>query len=268
MNTTLSDVEKLFDKLKLSLALNDSNNQAFELGGNCSELFFLLTHNVTVFPADKTSFFRAGSSGIQFNIEGSASIKELRKELTEFIATHPDKLSLSKEEVKDLSFLKNMEIATFDMKILVKAVEEVQILVKSLDTKLTLQQSIGKVFNEEIDVIKLAFLKEMNLPKNLFDLKSSNRNTKEYFSAIRMMKAHPVWGPKYKEIKDRLDKIEELLLGKEELGKLESLTSLPPYITLFVIRNYIGLERMVNLSLDERCKLLDESLVKFNKELE
>lgn len=263
----LDDAKKVYERLLLELSVREDNEHVGTgLGGNPSELFFLLSHNVKIAATaplnDKIHFGQAGATEILVEIPEKPNMKLMRNELTKFIASHPDKQDVTREQLLNPSFLKDQTNKTLNIQLLIKALEQTKILVDWLDLKIELQDQVHATFRKEYTDIETSFLKEMNLPETYFDDTEEDDDD----PIDRMMRAHPVWGLKYKEAQTRQTEINDRLLSKDDLNKIEFVGTFPSFIALFAIRSLVGIERMVHLNLDERteCKFLNSINKKLN----
>jgi hypothetical protein len=240
----------VLEKLKLDLSVRSDNEHIGSgLGGNHSEFFFLISHNVKIVASDDDdSHFVASNKDIILQL-GKPNIKQIRKELTDFIGTHPDKNNFSQSQLNDPAVLKDYAHLTLDTKLLLDATEKTLELASWLEPKVSLDKEINRLFAKEHKHIEHSFLKEMNLKLNYFE-----DDNKDYTNdpVQKMFDAHPVWSVKDKDINKRAAAINNSLLSQSDLENLKLIGTFPSYIVLFIIRSIIGIETLVQLNLDEK----------------
>lgn len=265
----LQKEKDFFKTLKTELAIKNNNEYVGSgLGGNISELFFLFTHKVNIGKSpDYKIHFNIVKDNIVCLVPHKPNLKDARKELTNFINNHLDKVNVIEQQLLNISFLKDLEGSTLDIKLLIHAIEVADILVNYLDSKIELKKHIDNLFSKEHAALESSFLKEINLPISyLEDLRKDSHKTYDInaYSGVTtaseetdnpisdMFYSHPIWGVKDKAVSKRHSEMNERLLSQEDLDKLNFIGTLPSYITLFVVRTKLGMERIVTLSLDER----------------
>jgi hypothetical protein len=251
------------ERLKIELGVRENNEHVGSgLGGEPSAFYFMLTHKVKAIPTKekKASFSRIGANEIVLHVPHEPNLKQIRQELKTLIDNDPDKLLLNKDQLIDEQFLNSIENKTLDTRLLSNAVAEAKILVQWLDPKIELSNQINNLFDKETAAVEASFLKEMNLPANYFD----KQEVGTYDPMQFILDEHPVWGSKKKAIKQRHAAIDEALLSQDDLDHLTVLESYPSYITMFVFRAVVGLERAVALNLDERVDFLRKVAKKLN----
>lgn len=271
----LDNEKKFFRTLKTELAIRQNNEHVGSgLGGNTTELFFLLTHKVNIGQSldDKFHVTTLDNGEVLCSVPSKPSSLEARKKLTSFINSHPGKVDVTQDQLSNISFLKDLGSKSLDIKLLITALEEATILANWLDAKIEVKNNIDKLFDKEHRALEVCFLKEMNLPESYFkdlakiiETQRGNSSFVEEDDPMKFMfNAHPVWGVKDKACKKRHEEMEFRLLSQEDLDRLNFIGTFPSYIGLFVFRSQIGIERLITLNLDERTDFLD----KINKLLE
>ena len=248
--------QQLLERLKIELAVRQDNNLvASGIGGNVSELFFLLSKKVLPQYSDSEFEIHETSNGIMFLTNGSADIKVVRKKLTEFINSHPDKNDYTIEQITNTSFLRDQMVDTLDIKLLIKAIEKAKVVVSWLDPKMEIQKAIRESFAKENAELDKTYLTEMDLPLDFLG-KDDEEGIDDRAFVREAVQNHPILGAKYKAQQARLLNMERNLISQEDLDRLNIIGSCPSYIALLVMRTMIGLERLVNLSLDEYLDFL------------
>lgn len=243
---------KTLEKLLLELSVRVNNDHVGTgMGGNPSEWWFLI-NNVLV--------IRSSSSGevewsttkkgeIAIHIDQKPNMRQVRESLTAFYSNHPQKLSVTDEQLVNPSFLRDQQIRTTNAKIYLRAVETGLELVKWLDIKIELDGEISKVFSKEKNVFRAAFLKEMDFPSTHFDDVEEEPDPLE-----NMYRKHPTWGVKDAAASKRYQTMFDNLLSQEDLDKMIFIGSCPTYITMPAFRRTVQIERMVRLNLDEKAE--------------
>lgn len=261
----LDDAHKWLNKLKLELGVRSDNEHVGSgLGGNASELFFLMSKRVKpiVSPDDK-AHFRDTHTQIIFEVPEKPVMKQVRQELTSFISSHPDKNNYTFQQITNTSFLRDQMVDTVDIKFLIKALEIAQELVPWLDSKIEVATALRKMFNTEQTALDHAFLREMGLPEDSLDKEEDDSDldySPEGFIHTAI-KNHPIWGKKKEAVNKRYDDAEKTLLSQEDLDKMNTVGCCPQYIALLVFRTQLQIDRIVALNIDERL----EVLAKINK---
>lgn len=266
--SSFTSPEGVLTKLQLELACRPDNIYVGSgLGGNYSELLFLLTHPVVAVESETSSPFFVGTEKIQFHVHipYGFDMKEIRRELTKFIQSHPDKLEVTNQQFLNPSFLRDLRRKTVGVQLLIRALEEGIELARCLDSKNAMYDTISKFFEPEYQEVRSAFLAEMKLPQSHFkDFESKISSIDEgdevmdfEDSVQEMMENHPTWGVKYKAIAKRYAEMRKLLFSQTELDKLEFLGTFPPAITLVVVRECLTLERVVKFDLDDLCSFFE-----------
>ena len=255
-----------FNKLKLELGCRSDNEHVGSgMGGNVSEYLFLLTHTVEVVGTKEgnPSFSKVTSNEVSFYSAPKPPMKLVRQALTSFLDKEfPDRTIVTQDQIINLSFMKDIYSTNVESDLFIRALEQTYDLVKWLDLKLDMQKKMQELGSQEREDISFRFLKEMNLPKTYFqDHKDDKQDPMG-----RMLSKHPVWGVKQKAVNARIGEICKQLLSTEDNEKLQMIGCYPAYITLFVFRSLVNIERIVALNLDENinCKFLSD----INREME
>ena len=241
---------KVLEKLLLELSIRSDNEHVGSgMGGNASEWWFLVNHEIKIkFSPTVTSTFSGSSkpNEIVFSVAKKPDMKDIRRALTFFFKSHPDKLDTTEEQLVNLSFLKDQPIRSVNAKIYLHAVKTGLELVKWLDIKIALDGEISKVTSQEREVFQASFLKEMELPETYFE----DCDEDDPFEA--MYRKHPVWGVKDAASSKRYKLMFDQLLSQEDLDKMTFIGSCPSFITMPTFRRLVQIERLVRLNLDER----------------
>jgi hypothetical protein len=238
------------------------------MGGNPSELFFLLSHKVKVGASSdgQVHIDRIGADSIRFSAAEDTKMKDIRQALTRFIDSHPDKKAVTSAQLSNPSWLRDQKNPTLEMHLLSRALEEAYALVESLDVKAKLKDQISEAFSHEYEEIEKFFLQDMRLPLSYFkDLEKKDREDRFNDPMRGMLEKHPVWGVRYKASGKRQSDMENQLLSQEDFDKMNFIGSNPSYIALFAMRTIIQIERMVNMNLDEKVDWLSDINKKMNK---
>lgn len=255
--------ERAFTKLKMELAIRSDNPHVGSgLGGNVSELFFLMNHKIkfALSKTDVSSFERNGNE-ILFSVASKANMKQIRKALTEFYSNHPAKKDIAVEQIINPTYLKETVInPTIDIKLLIQALEIGLDSQKWLDKKLDLRNHLCNLSDEEHHDLKVRFLLEIGLPSNYFETLPKNEEADEYEGdpVGYMFKHHPVWGVRDEAVSKRFHEMGNHLLSQEDMDRINFIGACPPHITLLIFRALISLERVVALNLDEKLEFLSE----------
>jgi hypothetical protein len=268
-HTRIEEAEKALSRLKLELGVrHDNEHVGSGLGGNSSELFFLLTHRVKFeASADDLVHFVNGKNNSEIVLQApdKAAIKQIRKAFTEFYNSHPDKKEVTQQQLMNPSYLRDLNSTSVDVRILIHALEETLILQSWLDAKAAFRTQIRDFFAGETKELRIKFLKELNLPADYYSTLSKEKHYQED-PLSDMFRDHPVWGVRNAAVNKRLSEVEERLISNEDNERLKLVGACPDYIALFVMRTVISIERMVSLNLDEleSCSFLG----KINKDLD
>ena len=237
-------------KLILELGTRQDNfHVGSGLGGNPSQWWFLVNHEVKAIPTEdqNPSWDRVGTEEILLYVPEKFTMKQIRAALTEFYEKHPHRLDVNDQQVIEPAFLRDQPIRHVDAKIYTLAVESALELQKWLDLKIELNNEIHKVTSKERDVFRAAFLQEMKLPATYFEDHSDDEDD----PIEGMYEKHPVWGVKDAAVGARYKAMFDQLLSQEDRDRITFIGSCPSYVTLAAFRRIIGIERMVHLNLDE-----------------
>lgn len=237
-------------KLMLELGTRQDNfHVGSGLGGNASQWWFLVNHEVKAVPTDDTapSFSRVGAEEILFLVPEKAVMSQIRTALTEFYEKHPHRLEVTDQQIIDPAFLRDQQIRHIDAKVYTLAVDSALELQKWLDIKIQLNVEISEVVHKEKDVFRAEFLKEMKLPATYFEDHSDDEDD----PIEGMYEKHPVWGVKDAASSARYKTMFDQLLSQDDRDRITFIGSCPSYVTLAAFRRIIGIERLVSLNLDE-----------------
>lgn len=127
------NIDKLLNDVKIELTTRSDNTHTHSgIGGDPTELLFVLTHSlVAKKSADNKTSYEVADGNIVVNVSENTSLKDLRLSLKEFISTHPDKLEVTQDQMKDLEFLKNLKNQSKDLTTLINTIEVCQKLTNS-----------------------------------------------------------------------------------------------------------------------------------------
>lgn len=239
--------DEFLEKLYLDLSVRENNDHVGTgLGGSSSEFFFLLTHSVKVVPTtdDLSSFEKIGSDEIVLHLALNPNLKQVRQELTNYFNGCPDKLTLEKGQLVDVAFLERHQNKGENIRLLISLIKECNVFVQLIDLKAEKLKSAYSIYEQETKTIEVHFLKEMKLPRDIFD----NVSNDQFYE---MMKKHPVWGVQMATALELLQQTTADTIDPEDLNRLKSIASYPSFLATFAIRSIIGIERIVALNLDE-----------------
>lgn len=263
---------KNFLKLRCELAIRENNQHPGSgLGGSSSEFWFMINHHFEVM-ADNVVSFKEGTSPDEVIAyippDEEPNMEGIRNAFSSFVSTHPDKINLSKEDIVNISLLKDLKIKHPNAILFIKALEVGQELASWIDTKIELDREISKLFHKEDKYLQSQFLESMNLPPHYFTemWKREKSLIKENYNNLntsddpnwQMFIKHHIWGVKRKAMQERQKSMQKVLLSQEDKDKMNFLSSCPPFITLQVVRSCVGIRRIVALNLDECWPALDE----------
>lgn len=265
-NTIDRKANLVLNKLKMELSCRESNEHVGSgLGGNPTEYFFLLTHNVKPVGADEgePSFSRVGSDEILFSTSAKPPMMMVRKAFTKFLdEEYPTRQRVTQAQLLSPSFMRDLGSNKLEIKLFIRALEHTYELVKWLDLKQEMGCKLSILCEQERDALANLFLKEMNLPTTYFE---DHKNDK-HDPMDRMLRKHPIWGARREAASKRYGEMTQKLVSPEDNENLAIVGAYPSHITLFIFRACIGIERIVSLNLDEldSCKFLSE----INKEID
>jgi len=129
---------------------------------------------------------------------------------------------------------------------LLAAINFCQKLNSSLSEKEYLRNSINTYYDTEINKIQNTFLLEMGLDKSTF-----NKSHFEMIEAYKLLDAHPIFGKKKKDLKDRYDVMCKSLLSEDDKFLINQLWALSKPINIMVVRQLIKLGKIIEWNLDD-----------------
>lgn len=271
-------------RLKIDLAVrNDNNHVGSKLGGNPSQLFWLLTHNVIIRSGSKFHFDMGKDHPPQVVLycpNEKVPFLEMRRALNEYYENQADKKEVTIEQLTNLSFLKDIQNPTTEIKLLMRSLE----ITGSVKTWLIMKRKVNSIlsasFARETDALKKELQEELGLPENYFfrkehrdydramkdaleddsiktihsslDEDRASMHDKDHRILNTMLAEHPIYAPKFNAIKKRQEQMEQALLSQEELNKLVLLGAMPEHIFTLAVRSSIGIDVIVALDLDEK----------------
>jgi hypothetical protein len=253
-------------RLKMELSCREDNEHVGSgLGGNPSEFLFLLTHSVAVSGCaeGEPTFSRVGAEEILFRTPPKPSMGVLRRAFTKFLNEEfPNRPQITSSQLMNPSFLRDLGSNRIEVKLLIRALEQTYEVVKWLDLKREMQNKLSELCAKEQSDLANNFLKEMGLPVTYFH----DHKDDKLDPMSRMLNKHPVWGARRDAAHKRYDEMCKQLISPEDNLRLQTIGAFPAYITLFVFRACVQIERIVSLNLDEldSCKFLSD----INKEME
>jgi len=254
--------------LKLDLSLRENNEHAGSgLGGNPSQFLYLMTRNIkSLHSKDGNVHVHLDNGDLVFTVPQDVKLLPLREALNRFWETCPNKEIATFKQLKDVSFLKDLCSDRMDIWMLIQALDVANELVVWLDRAKQFMTSTSDFFHVEKLDLERQFLLDMGLPadyltkvRDLEKERSSARtvgNEPDHISI--MMRDHPVWGSKLKNLKARKDAVLAQILSEQDIQKLNMIGSFPDYISTFVLRSVIELDRIVVHNLDEKAKWIDD----------
>lgn len=261
-----ADARVVLSRLKLELGCRETNDHIGSgLGGNPTELFFLMTHPVKCVGIDEGDprFERVGLNEVLFYSTKKPPMKMVRTSLSNLLKeSFPSHVKVTQNQLLNPSFLADHVEGNLEIKLLRKALIHTAELVKWLDLKIDMQKKLGDLSDTERADQAVLFLREMELPETYFqDTKDEKGNPIK-----RMLDRHPVYGARRKAISERYGAMIKQLISPEDNQKLEMMGAYPPHIGLFAFRTQVSIERIVCLNLDElpSCNFLAE----INKEID
>src|SRR5574338_325649 len=249
-----------FNRFRLELGLRSNNEHAGSgLGGNPTEFWFVVNHNFKVYVDNTIMFETTGPNEITAYIPGHKGVKvaDIRRAFSSFVASHPDRVDISNENLTNLSFLRDLKVNHPNAAAFIKGVEKAHELAHWADVKIAFQKEIHSFFGKEILFLETQFLKELGLSETyLQDLRDKNEKARkdgaiDYSDQNRgddpssaMFKSHPIWGAKRKAILEREKVYVDNLLSQEDKDRMEFLGSLPPFVMLQVVRSIVQIDRI------------------------
>lgn len=234
----------LLSKLKCDLSVRENNTDfGSRLGGNPSELFFLLSKDAEMhFVPEAPISITEKDRKLIFICNEAESLLALRGELSKYYENHPDKLEMTFDRLVGL--LKedyDLKRAPNDIVMVSKCIKLADKLMGHLSDKLCLHKEILSLFDKQKDVIYQIY---QDLP--MFGTKGlSLKYTKEQM--------HNMCTPLREKISD-LERWQDRILG----GALSSydkeifisITKFPLYAQILAIGKVIRLENVIKFNLD------------------
>jgi hypothetical protein len=236
-----SGASDFLDFIKADLAIRPDNPHfGSGLGGNASEFLFLLSHDikpVISYTNPKKIGWVKNYDGIEMRIapknkDQKRDVKVERNKLSSFIKQEfPDTPEISFEKL--VGSIPTLEPVTTDIKLLKQALQLSDKLVADLQHTLKLQKAIKTLSDKEEKDLRQAFGQEFGEV------------------STKMIRKHPIYGPKLLNKENRFADMERLLLSETDLLNLKTIDSYPFYISTFCLRMILGIDLIVSLNLDE-----------------
>jgi hypothetical protein len=262
--------EDIIRDLKIELALRKDNDlTGTGMGGNPSQLYYLMTHDVKVrYPLNinQVNIYQKDNV-VVFDLLKGTSLKDIRKVFNNFWETCPDKNEFTQKNLADVSFVSHLDLQSADVHLLLYGLNIANDLVKWLDREAVLITQISSFFTKEYEATEYEFLAEMQLPGDYFKkfderinkLINEGKGCAHLKDPMRkVLHNHPVWGKRWDAISKRETSMMESLFSQEDLDKVNKIGSLPPHIALFVMRSIVTIDRLVKHNIDEKQTFLTE----------
>lgn len=256
------EMNRIVEALKTDLSIRETNdNVGSGMGGNASQLYFLISNEITSTLINKNAkpkfFLKENNINIQMpmswfeeennflskrgdkDIIVNHILRDLRVELQKTFEKNSN-LTVSDAQISDPQWLKDQNINTTDIILLIKSLLVGQQLVQNLDNKSQFIDELSKINDFEIEKLKKDYWKDMGF----MDCKSST-------FTINSIYKHPVWGVKLTKLDNKYRQIMALLLEGIDEESIKLINSFPMFASTLTLRNIITIERIVKFYLDE-----------------
>lgn len=259
-------LDEVLTVLKAELAVGEDNHCDSGFGGNPTQLFFLITRPEIILRSNKSeSSMSMNQSGVltitiahSILKQESIETKELRVILDNLCKHSNQVRPITQAQISNVSFLRDQNVQTRDMHLLIRCLEEAQALHARFKNKEPVYQAAGVLFATETKRVESLFLKEMNLPANALDeLEERDHDQiktqpeREHDSLWSMLDGHPIWGQKLDEIGKRHETITQSLVSEDDKTAIKFINTFPGFAKICALRTTLGIETIVIYNLDE-----------------
>lgn len=244
---------RVLNALKCELSMRPDNEHIGSgLGGNAGELFFLLTNDVrpiiSYTDPKNVGWFQnedreTKKSYIELRLapkkQGEKrNMKTVRQSLTEFCnRSHTRQMDFD----TFLSLVPALEPLTLDMHLLKQAFKMAASLRADLQHTIKLQESVLELSKKEEKDLEIAFCQSIGV---------KHEEMERHNQLDRMMRKHPVFGPKVSNKEERFSQISKLLLSETYISTIKAISTYPSYISILTMRTQFGIDLIVSLDLD------------------
>ena len=165
---------------------------------------------------------------------------------------------ITQAQISNVSFLRDQNIQTRDMHLLIRCLEEAQAIHVRFKNKEPVYQAANVLFATETKRIESLFLKEMNLPANALDDlgerdydQIKNQQERDHDSLRSMLNGHPIWGQKLTAIGERHGLITQSLVSEDDKTAIKFINTFPGFAKICALRTTLGIDTIVTYNLDE-----------------
>ena len=275
-------MNKILDRLMVDLSLRENNTHAgSSLGGNPSEFFFLLTHNIAVVhPTSRAGIsFRERDGVILILCPVNVTMRQLRAEFSIFYNQHADKRDMTFDQLSNVSFLKDMRNPSLNIRLLMKCLSSTTRLMSSLKDKEVVNGAIERYFiNErarlrkdlethlgwtepnypEMDPTYEAMLNSDEFTEDQMvehdTFRAPDRPERDIFHFV--LESFPAFKARNEDIEKRKEAALGTIYSSEDDKLIYEIIYFPRSIAMFCIRKLIGIDMIIKLNLDTKLKSL------------
>lgn len=248
---------KLIEDLKIDLSVKENNKEnTSKLGGNASELFFLLTSNITFSETENGSDLSIDYDKSTNSLLFKYNAKKFYDQKSNAILTYRNQLSelfvnsgvnnYSFQQFSDLNFLKKFleKIPNYDLAALYQCSLYCVELKESCLSKKSIKDSLLELYRKEREVLFEKY-------KNSYCFGVPVNALRAYISST-----FTGYNASLKLINDRYDLMDKAIFAKEHYDLMENINSYPRWIKILALRLHLGLSNIVDFNLDSfiSCK--------------
>lgn len=279
-------MNKVLDRLMVDLSVRTTNSQFDSgLGGNPSEFFFLLTHNVTIVHPNKDNIcFKEQDGIILIFCPKDVTMSRLRHEFSSFYDQHADKREVNFDQLSDVSFLRDIRNPSLNLCLLMKCITLTNRFASSLKNKEDINKAIDIFFRDERtslekdleiylswieppyvynegrtmefeNMMRRGVTEEQMMEYDIF--KDSNKLEKDLFHSI--LNSLPAFKERNDDLKKRKETVLAATYSAEDDKLINKIISFPRSIMMLCIRKLIGIETIVKFNLDTKLTSLCSS---------
>lgn len=233
------DINNLINYVKHDCSMRQNNYHAGSgLGGCPTSYLFLLSNNIQL--QSDCQYLVTNDDGFKLHVnKDNSSVKKAREAISLYLSENHE-YDCTFEQLLDLNFLLTRKPSD-DILHLINAEKDGQKIKELLDIKYAQALSIDSEYEKEyrklFEVYKYNFL--------------FNNEMKDFITDISIAKAFEV--DKLKEIKELQKEYNysKYFSLDKEIEFINSFDKYPNYITAFVFRNFIGVDKIIRLCLDD-----------------
>jgi hypothetical protein len=233
----------LLTLLKLDLSVRADNNLwGSGLGGNPSELFYLLNKNTTLFvDAGVATTFQEDDENFSIICGEEVKLIPLRKSLTQFIG-YLEEISFGElvHNIKNNIDVNNNSQDILDLRDCMLLSDKLSDCLYSKEEKRT---AIRDAYHNDVKSLMERYSKYIEYNDHMFNRLEGG--------LARKLDKDPIWGAQKSFLKEKSRKLIVELLTADEIQLMEEINKFSPHITFLCARLLIGVEWLMDYPIDK-----------------